>query len=74
VPVIEIGASTYPHKDYGKVHVPVFKIVDWVEQAEYLAMIAAAKAEATTEATEAEAAPKKAAPKPAKGSKMRTAA
>ena len=33
VPVIEMHADSYRHKSYGKVHVPVFEIVDWLAPA-----------------------------------------
>lgn len=32
LPVIEIGADSYKHNDYGKVFVPVLKLVDWVSE------------------------------------------
>ena len=33
LPVVELGASSYRHKTYGEVHVPRFKILDWVNEA-----------------------------------------
>ena len=32
IPVVELGTSNYPHKNptYGRVWVPVFKVVDWI--------------------------------------------
>ena len=29
LPVLEIGADSYPHRTYGKVHYPVFHLVGW---------------------------------------------
>ena len=31
VPVITMLAGSYKHKSYGKVHVPVFEVVDWLQ-------------------------------------------
>ena len=31
VPIIEIGRDSYRHDDFGKVYVPVFTIVDWID-------------------------------------------
>ncbi len=37
LPVIEIGSDTYPHKIYGQVHYPVFKLVGWESEADLIA-------------------------------------
>ena len=37
LPVVELGASSYRHKTYGEVHVPVFRIVGWVVEDELIA-------------------------------------
>lgn len=29
LPVMEIGSDSYPHRTYGKVHFPVFRLVSW---------------------------------------------
>ena len=29
LPILEIGSDSYPHRTYGKVHYPVFRLVDW---------------------------------------------
>lgn len=34
LPVIEVGADSYKHPDYGKVFVPVLKLADWVDEAD----------------------------------------
>jgi hypothetical protein len=40
LPVVEIGKSSYKHSkaSYGKILTPVFKIVDWVDAAAWLAL------------------------------------
>jgi hypothetical protein len=37
LPVISLGSDSYPHKKYGKVHFPVFKIVRWEDEANLIA-------------------------------------
>jgi hypothetical protein len=31
MPLVELGTSSYPHKRYGEVHVPVFRVVGWFD-------------------------------------------
>jgi hypothetical protein len=77
VPVIEIGAGSYRNTTYRTdVDVPTFKIVDWVEEAAYMALVKAG----TAVAEEAGPATKRIAEKPKaknangrKGSKVRFA-
>lgn len=37
LPIVELGASSYRHKTYGEVHVPVLRIVDWLSEADLVA-------------------------------------
>ena len=37
LPIIEMGASSYRHKSYGEVHIPVFHIVGWKTEADLIA-------------------------------------
>lgn len=37
LPIIELGATSYRHKTYGEVHVPVFKITGWQSEAKLIA-------------------------------------
>jgi hypothetical protein len=74
VPMVELGASSYKHPSFGKVHTPTFKIVEWVEQKEYLSLLTAAGDEDETEATKVtvkKAAPKKITVKPAVAAKAK---
>ncbi len=36
LPVIELGKSSYRHKSYGEVFIPVFRIVGWRSEAELM--------------------------------------
>ena len=36
LPVIELGKSSYKHKSYGEVFIPVFHIVEWKSEAELM--------------------------------------
>ncbi len=37
LPVIELGKSSYKHKSYGEVFIPVFRIVGWRSEADLMA-------------------------------------
>ena len=37
LPVITLGSDTYPHKKFGPVHFPVFKVVRWADEADLIA-------------------------------------
>ena len=37
LPMVEIGSNTYPHKIYGQVHYPVFKLMGWESEADLIA-------------------------------------
>jgi len=67
VPVIELAVDSYKHTDYGKVYVPKFPIVDWIDN---VAPAPAASGEAE-EAREEPKAPKAASTAKASGSKTR---
>jgi hypothetical protein len=76
VPVVEIGATAYKHQVYGKVHTPVFKVVEWVEQADYLSLLTAAGDEEEPESTKVtikKSAPRRIAVKPAVAAKANKA-
>jgi hypothetical protein len=34
LPVVQLETDSYKHDDYGKVYVPVFKLINWASEAE----------------------------------------
>jgi hypothetical protein len=50
MPVIELGASSYRHPEFGKVAIPVLKIVEWTESEPFMAVLEAGKSGAAEEA------------------------
>lgn len=46
-PIIEVGVSAYKHDSYGKVKIPVLKVVGWTPKAEAMAALDASTDEAT---------------------------
>jgi hypothetical protein len=60
LPVVELDTGSYKHTDYGRVATPSFKVVDWVDGADWLALVDAdvngeqpAKKQITTKPSEA---------------------
>jgi hypothetical protein len=70
IPVIELQDDSYKHKLYGRVKTPEFKIVSWVEQAKYIALLnGAGEKEESEPKTKRIAATPKATPPATKGKK-----
>lgn len=42
LPIVELGASSYKHDDFGRVHTPVLKVVGWTPKAGAMAALAGA--------------------------------
>jgi hypothetical protein len=68
LPIVELGKTHYKHTDYGKVFTPVFKVVDWVDGAAWLALLDVV---GEPEPEDKPITAKPAAPKPTKGSNIR---
>lgn len=73
MPVIELGASSYRHPEFGKVAIPTLKIAEWTESAPYMEILEAGKSgdavEAEPKAKRISAKPKATPPSKAKDKK-----
>jgi hypothetical protein len=67
IPVIELNTTSYMHPIYKKVHTPVFKVIDWVEQGPFIALLNGGGGDAVAEEPKAKpkATPRREMPMPA---------
>ncbi len=64
-PIIELGVSSYNHKEYGRIKNPTFKIVGWTDKAPFVALLEGQE----TETEEDQPAPEPSAPAAKKAAK-----